>query len=206
MSAVSTPLRVGSIAAFAAAAGAIAAGVAGGVTESTGIAAGAAIVTAVLAYGVAPLVISVALRLSALASWWAVAAAAIAAVLWVTVVALATPATAFWIVVASLEVVRAGLQRWSLFVLAGFVSALMIGSLFIQQSGFNVAAVAVPLGWAAWMLELGRALRSHMNPLPAPVETREAEACANCGAPRRRDGLAFCAECGLPYSASRSDS
>ncbi len=28
--------------------------------------------------------------------------------------------------------------------------------------------------------------------------------CANCGAPRRTDGLAFCADCGLPYGAQRT--
>lgn len=223
MTARSTPLRVGSIAAFASAAGAIVAAIAGGITEPTGTAAGAAIVVAVLAYGVAPLVITVALRMSALASWWAVAAAALATALWATVAtmlvapALVTDAPALsgaivgaapisgalWIVVASLEVVGAGLQRWSLVVLAGFVAMLIVGSLFIEPAGFDVSKVAVPLGWAAWMIDLGRAVRSLMNPAPLRVETAEAAACANCGAPQRRDGLAFCAECGLPYGASR---
>jgi hypothetical protein len=220
-----TPRRVGSIAAFVAAAAAIAAAVAGGVTEPTGIAAAAAIVAVVLAYGLAPLVISVALRLSALASWWAVAAGLLAALLWTTVaMLLAVPAllvdapaigavlvdsvsisSALWIIVASLEVVRVGVQRWTLVILAGFVAVLMIGSLFIEQGGFDVTMVAVPLGWAAWMIDLGRALRSLMNPRPASVDTTVVAPCANCGAPRRRDGLAFCAECGLPYGASRSD-
>ena len=225
MRARSGPLRVGSNAAFAAAAGAIAAAVAAGITEPTGIAAGAAIVVAVLAYGVAPHVITVALRMSAHTSWWALGAAAIATALWATVVMLlgapalvvdapalgaaivssAPIASALWIVAASLEVVAAGLQRWSLVVLAGFVAMLLIGSLFIEQSGFDVSKVAVPLGWAAWMIDLGRALRSLMNPRPAQVATPELAACANCGAARRRDGLTFCAECGLPYGASRSD-
>jgi hypothetical protein len=40
----------------------------------------------------------------------------------------------------------------------------------------------------------------------SPVREQRAPAvearCANCGAPRRTDGLAFCSSCGLPYGAT----
>jgi predicted amidophosphoribosyltransferase len=65
--------------------------------------------------------------------------------------------------------------------------------------------VLVPLGWAVWMVDVGRAQRSRLS----PVVTRASETavpparCENCGAPRRTDGLAFCSDCGLPYGAQR---
>ncbi|HKY50618.1 MAG TPA: hypothetical protein VJP45_05125, partial [Candidatus Limnocylindria bacterium] len=120
-------------------------------------------------------------------------------------IASAPTSSALWILVATTELIRAGVQRWSLVVLAGFVSVLMIGSLFIQLSGFDIGKVLVPLGWAAWMLDLRGALRARLDP-PAPAaRTATAEACANCGAPRRTDGLAFCADCGLPYGVAKTE-
>src|SRR5213594_2123994 len=112
-------LRIGSIAAFAAAVAALVAAVAGGITEPTGVA-------TVLAYGLLPVVLTVAMRQSGLSSWWAVAAALLAAGTWSAAGALfaapalmanapsvidafvsaAPSASALWIVVASVEVVR----------------------------------------------------------------------------------------------------
>jgi len=88
---------------------------------------------------------------------------------------------------------------------SAFVAVLIIGSAFIALDGFDVRKVAVPLGWAVWMIDIGRALRSRLAPVvdrpaPAVAETR----CANCGAPRRTDGLAFCSGCGLPYGSQRT--
>ena len=219
-------LRIGTVAAFAGAASALAAAVAGGITESTGIATVVAVGATVIAYGLAPLVISVAMRQSALSSWWAVAAALFAAVLWTAAgvlfavpallpttttfvdafVSSAPSASALWLVVASVEVVRAGMHRWSLVVVATFVAVLIIGSVLIELSGFDIRKVLVPLGWAVWMVDVGRAQRSRLLPVPvrppaaAPVEAN----CANCGAPRRKDGLTFCSDCGLPYGTQRT--
>ena len=219
-----TGLHTGSIAAFVAAASALVAAFAGGITEPTGIAAVVSVATTVHAYGIAPLLITLALRQSALSSWWAVAAALLATVLWTAfgvlfafpaaletaptvlaaVISSAPSASGLWLVVASVEVVRAGMQRWSLVFVSAFVAVLIVGSVFIQLSGFDVRKVLVPLGWAVWMVDLGRALRSRLSPVIAPppvvVETR----CTNCGAPRRTDGLAFCSGCGLPYSTLRT--
>lgn len=218
-------LRLGSFAAFVAAAVALLAAVAGGVTEPTGIAAVAALIAAVVAYGIAPLLITFAMRQSALSSWWAVAAALFAAALWTAVgllfafpaaletapallaalVTSAPSASSLWLVVASVEVVRAGMHRWSLVFVSAFVAVLIIGSVFIELSGFDVRKVLVPFGWAVWMIDVGRALRSRLTPViepsaPVALETR----CANCGAPRRTDGLAFCSSCGLPYRSQRT--
>jgi hypothetical protein len=218
-------LRIGSVAAFVAAAGAFVAAAAGGITEPTGIAAVVAVATTVLAYGIAPLLITFAMQQSALSSWWAVAAALFAAVLWTAVgllfafpaaletapsvlaalVSSAPSASGLWLVVASVEVVRAGMQRWSLVFVSVFVAVLIVGSVFIELSGFDVRKVLVPFGWAVWMIDLGRALRSRSSPVMAPtppavVQTR----CTNCGAPRRTDGLAFCSSCGLPYGTQRT--
>jgi hypothetical protein len=218
-------LRVGWIAAFIGAATAIAAAVAGGITEPTGIGTIVAVAATVIAYGLAPLVVTVAMRQSALSSWWAVVAALLAAVLWTaagvlfavpallpttttfvdTVVSSAPSASALWLLVASVEVVRAGMHRWSLVVVATFVAVLIIGSVLIELSGFDIRKVLVPLGWAVWMVDVGRAQRSRLSPvavrpLPAAVEA----SCANCGAPRRTDGLAFCGDCGLPYGTQRT--
>jgi len=215
-------LRLGSIGAFFAAAGALVAAAAGGITEPTGIAAVVAVITTVVAYGIAPLLITFAMRQSALSSWWAVAAALFAAGLWMGIglvfafpaaletapallaalITSAPSASALWLVVASVEVVRAGMHRWSLVFVSAFVAVLIIGSLFIELIGFDVRKVLVPLGWAVWMVDVGRALRSRLSPrverqTPAVAETR----CANCGAPRRTDGLAFCSSCGLPYGS-----
>ncbi len=220
-----TWLRIGSVTAFVAAACALVAAAAGGITEPTGIAAVIAIIATVGAYGIGPLLITVAMRQSALSSWWAAAAALFAAGLWTAVglvfafpatletapallgalVTSAPSASALWLVVASVEAVRAGMHRWSLVFVSAFVAVLIIGSVFIELSGFDVRKVLVPLGWAVWMIDLGRALRSQLSPVaerPAPVaaETR----CANCGAPRRTDGLAFCSGCGLPYGTQRT--
>ena len=68
-------LRIGTLAAFVGAASALAAAVAGGITEPTGIATVVAVAATVIAYGLAPLAITLAMRQSALSSWWAVAAA-----------------------------------------------------------------------------------------------------------------------------------
>ena len=214
-------LQIGSVAAFVAAGCALVAAVAGGITEPTGIAAVVAIITTVVAYGIGPLVITVAMRQGGLSSWWAIAAAALPAVLWTVVgllfafpamletapaafAALITSApssSALWLLVASVEVVRAGMQRWSLVFISAFVAVLIIGSMFIELSGFDVRKVLVPLGWAAWMIEAGRAILSPLSPTTEQAPS-VATPCANCGAPRRTDGLAFCSSCGLPYGAT----
>ena len=219
-------LRIGSIAAFVGAASALAAAVAGGITEPTGIATVVAVAATVIAYGLAPLVITVAMRQAALSSWWAVAAALFAAVLWTaagvlfavpallpttttfidTVVSSAPSASALWLLVASVEVIRAGMHRWSLVVVATFVAVLIIGSVLIELSGFDIRKVLVPLGWAVWMVDAARAQRSRLLPAPVrpPVAAPVEASCANCGAPRRTDGLAFCSDCGLPYGTQRT--
>ena len=219
-------LRIGTIVAFVGAASALAAAVAGGITEPTGIATVVAVGATVIAYGLAPLVLTVAMRQSALSSWWAVAAALLAAVLWTaagvlfavpallpttttfidTVVSSAPSASALWLLVASVEVVRAGMHRWSLVVVATFVAVLIIGSMLIELSGFDIRKVLVPLGWAVWMVDVARAQRSRLLPAPVrPAAPAAVEAnCANCGAPRRKDGLAFCSDCGLPYGTQRT--
>ncbi|MDP9252273.1 MAG: hypothetical protein M3O80_04640 [Chloroflexota bacterium] len=221
-----TWLRIGSAAAFVAALSTIVAAVAGGITEPTGIATIVAVATTVVAYGVAPLVITVAMRQGGLSSWWAVAAALLPAMMWSTAgllfampalidaaptiidafVGSAPSASALWLVVASVEVVRAGMHRWSLVFIAAFVAVLIVGSILIELSGFDIRKVLVPLGWAVWMVDVARAQRSRLS----PVVARSSEAvvptarCANCGAPRRTDGLAFCSDCGLPYGAQRT--
>jgi hypothetical protein len=215
-------LQIGSVAAFVAAACALVAAVAGGISEPTGIAALVAVITSVFAYGIGPLVMTFAMRQGGLSSWWAIAAAALPAVLWTAVgllfafpvmfetapaafAALITSApssSALWLVVASVEVVRAGMHRWSLVFISAFVAVLIIGSAFIELSGFDVRKVLVPLGWAAWMIEAGRAIRSPLSPVTEQAPVVTATACANCGAPRRTDGLAFCSSCGLPYGAT----
>jgi hypothetical protein len=218
-------LGIGSVAAFLGAASALAAAVAGGITEPTGIATVVAVSATVIAYGLAPLVITFAMRQSALSSWWAVAAALLAAVLWTaagvlfavpallpttttfidTFVSSAPSASALWLLVASVEVVRAGMHRWSLVVVATFVAVLIIGSVLIELSGFDIRKVLVPLGWAVWMVDVGRAQRSRLSPAPVRPPPAALEAsCANCGAPRRKDGLAFCSDCGLPYGTQRT--
>jgi len=218
-------LEIASVTAFVAGAGALVAAAAGGITEPTGIAAAAAVITTVVAYGMGPLLLTVAMRQSALSSWWAVAAALFAAILWAAVglvfaapaavesapallpalVTSAPSASALWLVAASVEIVRAGVHRWSLVFVGTFVAVLIIGSVFITLDGFDVRKVLVPLGWALWMIDVGRAMRSRLAPVterPAPVaaDTR----CTNCGAPRRTDGLAFCGGCGLPYGSQRT--
>lgn len=218
-------LRIGSVAAFIGAASALVAAAAGGITEPTGIATVAAVAATVIAYGLAPLVVTIAMRQSALSSWWAVAAALLPAVLWTaagvlfavpallpttttfvdTFVSSAPTASALWLLVASVEVIRAGMHRWSLVFIAAFVAVLIVGSVLIELSGFDIRKVLVPLGWAAWMVDVGRAQRSRLSPpLVRPAPTPVDASCANCGAPRRKDGLAFCGECGLPYGAPRS--
>lgn len=218
-------LEIGSVTAIVAAASALLAAAAGGITEPTGIAAVVAVITTVVAYGMAPLLLTFAMRQSSLSSWWAVAAALFAAILWAAVglvfaapaivesapallpalVTSAPSASALWLVAASVEVVRAGMHRWSLVFVSTFVAVLIIGSVFIALDGFDVRKVLVPLGWAVWMVDIGRAMRSRLAPIaerptPAAAETR----CTNCGAPRRTDGLAFCSGCGLPYGSQRT--
>ena len=216
--------RVGSISAFAGAVASLAAAVAGGITESTGIATTTAVVATVIAYGLVPLIVTVAMRQSGLSSWWAVAAALLAAGTWSAAgVLFATPAfiatappvigafvssapsaSALWIVVASVEIVRAGMPRWTLVVVAAFVAVLIIGSVLIELSGFDIRKVLVPLGWAVWMIDIGRVQRVRMSPAVARASPATTSSpCANCGAPRRTDGLAFCSDCGLPYGAQR---
>jgi hypothetical protein len=217
-------LRIGSVAAFVGAASALAAAVAGGITEPTGVATIVAVGATVIAYGLAPLAVTVAMRQSALSSWWAVAAALLAAVLWTAagvlfavpallpttttfidaIVSSAPSASALWLLVASVEVVRAGMHRWSLVVIATFVAVLIVGSMLIELSGFDIRKVLVPLGWAVWMVDVGRAQRSRLSPAPVRPVTAADASCANCGAPRRTDGLAFCSNCGLPYGAQRT--
>ena len=218
-------LQVGSIAAFVGAASALAAAAAGGITEPTGIATVVAVTATVIAYGLAPLAITVAMRQSALTSWWAVAAALLPAVLWTaagvlfavpalmptttsfvdTFVSSAPTASALWLLVASVELIRAGMRRWSLVFIAAFVAVLIVGSVLIELSGFDIRKVLVPLGWAAWMVDVGRAQRSRLSPAPVrPVAAPVEASCANCGAARRTDGLAFCGDCGLPYGTQRT--
>jgi hypothetical protein len=214
-------LRVGTVATFIGAAGALAAAVAGGVTEPTGIATVAAVIATVVGYGLAPLLIALAIRLAGVSSWWAVLAALLAAVLWLAAgVVFVTPeliagtpaaidvlvgsaptASALWLVVASTEIVRAGMLRWSLVAVSVFLAVLIVGSMLIELSGFDIRRVLVPLGWAIWMIDAGVTLRRRTAPQRArPVTSpAAASACANCGAPRRTDGLAFCGDCGLPY-------
>jgi hypothetical protein len=217
-------LRVGAIAAYAGAVAALASAVAGGITEPTGIATIVAVVTTVVAYGLVPLVVTIAMRQSGLSSWWAVAAALLPAGTWsaagvlfaapslmanapsvvAAFVSAAPSASALWIVVASVEVVRAGMHRWSLVVVAAFVAVLIVGSVLIELSGFDIRKVLVPLGWTVWMFDVGRAQRGTTSPAAVPPPPpAAATACANCGAPRRKDGLAFCSDCGLPYGAQR---
>lgn len=219
-------LTTGSITAFVAAAVALLAAVAGGITGPTGVLTAVAVAATVMAYGLAPLVLAIALRQSELSSWWAIAAALLAAVLWSSAgvlfalpalydsapaffdafVGSAPNASALWLLVASVEVVRAGMHRWSLVFVSAFLAVLIVGSLLIDISGFDIRKVLVPLGWAVWMVDVGSALRARMSPAraaaaaPAAMETP----CANCGAPRRTDGLAFCGECGLPYGVRRT--
>lgn len=219
-----TWVRVASIAAFIGAATAIVAAVAGGITEPTGIATVVAVTATVVAYGLAPLVITVAMRQSALSSWWAVAAALLAAVLWSAAVLLfaapallptttiidavvgsAPSASGLWILVASVEVVRSGMHRWSLVFIAAFVAVLIIGSVLLELSGFDIRKVLVPLGWAAWMVDVSSAQRTRMSPVVARASPTVVEPpCPNCGAPRRKDRLAFCGDCGLPYGVKRT--
>lgn len=215
-----TWLRLGAIAAFAGAAGTVVSAVAGGITEPTGIATFAAVIATIIAYGLVPLLLTIAMRRSALSSWWAVAAATLAAITWTAAgVALTTPAflaaapsiieavvsvapsaSALWILVASFEAARAGMHRWSLVVIGAFVAVLIIGSVLIELRGFDIRKVLVPLGWTGWMLVVGRALAAELSPVVAATQAAAVEpSCANCGAPRRRDGLAFCGDCGLPY-------
>src|SRR5438093_7175396 len=217
-------LRIGSIAAFAAAVAALVAAVAGGITESTGIATITAVAATVVAYGLLPVVLTVAMRQSGLSSWWAIAAALLAAGTWSAAgvlfaapalmanapsfvdafVSSAPTASALWIVVASVEVVRAGMHRWSLIVVAAFVAVLIVGSVLIELSGFDIRKVLVPFGWAVCMIDAGRAQRVRTSPAVArPPVAAPMASCANCGAPRRTDGLAFCSDCGLPYGAER---
>jgi hypothetical protein len=216
-------LKIGAVAAFASAASALVAAAAGGITEPTGVAAAAAVLASVFAYGLGPLVLTFAMRQSALSSWWAVAAALFAAGLWTAIALLyaaptmlgtataaalivsAPSASALWLVVASVEAARAGMPRWSLVFVSAFVAVLIIGSAFIQLSGFDVRKVLVPLGWAAWMIDVGRALQARLSPVvAAPAAVPAQTGCQNCGAPRRTDGLAFCSGCGLPYGSQRT--
>lgn len=216
-------LRTGSVTAFLSAAAAFVAAAAGGITEPTGLAAAIAIIASVFAYGIGPLVLTFAMQQAALSSWWAVAAAIFAAGLWTAIALLvaapgmletapaaallisAPSASALWLVVASVEAARGGMPRWSLVFVSAFVAVLIIGSAFIQLSGFDVRKVLVPLGWAVWTIDVGRALRARLSPVvtaPAPVLAKTR--CENCGAPRRTDGLAFCSGCGLPYGSQRT--
>ena len=216
-------LRTSSVTAFVSAAAAFVAAAAGGITEPTGVAAVIAVITSVFAYGIGPLVLTFAMRQAALSSWWAVAAALFAAGLWTSIALLfaapttletataaaliisAPSASALWLVVATVEVARAGMPRWSLVFVSAFVAVLIIGSAFIQLSGFDVRKVLVPLGWAVWMIDVGHALRARLLPVAAAPPTVVAHTgCENCGAPRRTDGLAFCSSCGLPYGSQRT--
>jgi hypothetical protein len=216
-------LKIGAVTAFASAAGALIAAAAGGITEPTGVAAATAVIASVVAYGIGPLVLTFAMRQAALSSWWTVAAALFAAGLWTaiallfaapTAVATATAAalimsapsaSALWLVVASVEAARAGMPRWSLVFVSAFVAVLIIGSAFIQLSGFDVRKVLVPLGWTVWMSDVGRVLGARLSPVaPAPAAVPAQTRCQNCGAPRRTDGLAFCSGCGLPYGSQRT--
>jgi hypothetical protein len=187
------------------------------------VAAVTAVMTSIVAYGIGPLVLTFAMRQAALSSWWAVAAALFAASLWTLIALLfaaptmletapaaallisAPSASALWLVVASVEAARAGMPRWSLVFVSVFVAVLIIGSAFIQLSGFDVRKVLVPLGWAVWMIEVGHALRARLSPVvAAPAAVLAQTRCENCGAPRRTDGLAFCSGCGLPYGSQRT--
>jgi hypothetical protein len=88
---------------------------------------------------------------------------------------------------------------------ATFVAVLIVGSVLIELSGFDIRKVLVPLGWAVWMVDAAQAQRSRLAPPTVTPPRAAVEApCANCGAPRRKDGLAFCSDCGLPYGAPPS--
>ena len=116
------------------------------------------------------------------------------------VVISAPSASALWLVVASVEAARAGMPRWSLVFVSAFVAVLIIGSAFIQLSGFDVRKVLVPLGWAVWMIDVGRALRARLSPVVnAPRPSSRRTRCENCGAPRPRTASRSAAVCGLPY-------
>jgi hypothetical protein len=217
-------LQVGAIAAFTGATAAVAAAIAGGIAEPTIITTVLAVIATLIQYAFAPLVLTLAMRQGGLSSWWAVAAATFAVALWsaaavlylmptlvdaaptlIDAVAAAAPsASALWLLAASVEVVRAGMHRWSLVVIGTFVAVLIIGSVWIELSGFDLRQAVLPLGWAAWMIDIGVALRTRLSPAVARPEPAQTEACANCGAPRRTDGLAFCSDCGLPYGTQRT--
>jgi hypothetical protein len=220
-----TWLRIGSVAAFLGALGAVVSAVAGGINEPTGIAILAAVVATMIAYGFVPLWLTIAMRRSALSTWWAVATSLLPAIAWgvaglalampaflaiaptiiEAVVSIAPSASALWILIASIEAVRSGMRRWSLVFIGAFVAVLIIGSVLIELSGFDIRKVLVPLGWTVWMIDVGRALRREMSPVTAAAPAIVVESsCANCGAPRRKDGLAFCSSCGLPYGVSKT--
>ena len=223
-----TWLQLGVLAAFVGALGAVISAVAGGINEPTGIATFAAVIATIVAYGLVPLLLTIAMRRSALSSWWAVAAAGLPAVTWFiaglalaeatflaiapttieVVVSIAPSASALWILVASIEAVRAGMHRWSLVFIGAFVAVLIVGSVLIELSGFDIRKVLVPLGWTVWMIDVGSALRAQMSPVVARVGPAVVvePSCANCGAPRRKDGLAFCSSCGLPYGVEKTGS
>src|SRR5437879_5078275 len=189
-------LRIGSFTAFAGAVAALAAAVAGGITEPTGIATITAVAATVVAYGLVPLALTVAMRQGGLSSWWAVTAALLAAGTWSAAgvlfaspafapnvpsvveafVSSAPSASALWIVVASVEVVRAGMHRWSLVVVAAFVAVLIVGSVLIELSGFDIRKVLVPLGWAVWMIDVARAQGVRTSPADARPAAAEATA------------------------------
>ena len=59
---------------------------------------------------------------------------------------------------------------------------------FIKLSGFDVRKVLVPLGWAVWMIDIGRAMRSRLSPVtsgPAPSLRRRAAELRRAATDRR---------------------
>src|SRR4030081_3295082 len=86
-------LRLAALAAFVGGAATVVSAVAGGINEPTGIATFAAVIATIVAYGLAPLLLTIAMRRGALSSWWAVAAGLLAATAWCTAgLAITTPA------------------------------------------------------------------------------------------------------------------
>jgi hypothetical protein len=48
-------------------------------------------------------------------------------------------------------------------VTGAFVAVLVVGSILIELSGFDIRVVLVPLGWAIWMIDVRRALRARSD-------------------------------------------
>ncbi|HEV8143862.1 MAG TPA: hypothetical protein VGQ77_13450 [Methylomirabilota bacterium] len=218
--------RTASIAAYISAAAAIAAAVAGGIVEPTGIATVLQVVATTIAFAIAPLALSLALWRLGPGGWWTAGAALLATLAWsgaallflfglpeslvpvssfIAIFVNSAPGwTGLWLVLASADVVRGGLRPWTHVAIGVFVALLIVSTVVIEFSGIDVRKILIPIGWSAWMVDIARRLGETAAPsITTSLPPRAPETCGNCGAPARTDGLAFCAECGLPYGAQR---